>query len=102
VRNLDSCIKVAVDFVSPHNLALCLHMAREVRAWRDPEERVSWGAEEALSNEDRLAAETILLHSVRCMMQHVQDKLEECRQGRCTARDDQRWDACGGGPHCSP
>ncbi|URE04995.1 JmjC domain containing protein [Musa troglodytarum] len=31
VRNLKSCIKVALDFVSPENIKECVHLADEIR-----------------------------------------------------------------------
>eukprot|EP00892_Ulva_mutabilis_P010304 jgi/Ulvmu1/7646/UM038_0075.1 len=64
VRNLMSSIKVAVDFVSPHNIGLCLHMAQEMRAHRDvatPLEDV-YGDKQEFEHEDRLQAETILVY----------------------------------------
>ena len=82
VRNLDSCIKVAVDFVSPHNLGLCLHMARELRVWRDPNEPELYAHNRdsenpGESNEDRLAAQSIMVHAVHRMLPAVRELLHE-------------------------
>lgn len=64
VRNLTSSIKVAVDFVSPHNIGLCLHMAQEMRSHRDASTPLTdvYGDTQEFEHEDRLQAENILVH----------------------------------------
>jgi hypothetical protein len=78
VRNLASCIKVAVDFVSPHSLPVCLHLARELRTQRDPATPLAAVYAEppaiAPEFEDRLQGETILVHAVR----HLWGVLDGC------------------------
>lgn len=73
VRNLMSSIKVAVDFVSPHNIGLCLHMAREMRAQRNTETPLSevYDADQEYEHQDSLQAENILVHGALAMYQQV-------------------------------
>lgn len=75
VRNLMSSIKVAVDFVSPHNIGLCLHMAREMRAQRNAETPLSevYALDQDFEHQDSLQAENILVYGALAMYQQVKD-----------------------------
>lgn len=35
VRNIKSCVKVAMDFVSPENIDVCIRLAEELRSLPD-------------------------------------------------------------------
>lgn len=67
-------MKVAVDFLSPHAMRLCMHMAREIRADQDRaadlREWHRWTSNTDEGNpglvhfkDDTLGTETILVHS---------------------------------------
>jgi hypothetical protein len=66
VRNLTSSMKVAVDFLSPHNMGLCLHMAREIRGdgQDDNTTAAEWYAdpENWAEKQEKLQSEPILVH----------------------------------------
>ena len=80
VRNTASCMKVAVDFLSPHAMRLCMHMAREIRGDQDRaadmREWYRWASNADLDNpgtvhfkEDTLGTETILVHAAYELLQ---------------------------------
>lgn len=77
VRNLMSSIKVAVDFVSPHNIGLCLHMAREMRTQRNtltPLDEV-YNDDQDFEYQDNLQAETILVYGAKAFADATIDPL---------------------------
>uniref|UniRef100_A0A1D1XXU9 Lysine-specific demethylase 3A n=1 Tax=Anthurium amnicola TaxID=1678845 RepID=A0A1D1XXU9_9ARAE len=55
VRNLKSCIKVAVDFVSPENVFECIHLAQEFR--RLPEDH--------RAKEDKLEVKKMIFYAIK-------------------------------------
>ncbi|KYM98212.1 Lysine-specific demethylase 3B [Cyphomyrmex costatus] len=55
VRNLQNCIKVAEDFVSPENVAHCFHLTQEFRALSDTH----------TNHEDKLQIKNIIYHAVK-------------------------------------
>ena len=73
VRNLTSCMKVAVDFLSPHNMGLCMHMAQEIRADQDRgadlRDWYSAEPEHAHAKEDTLQTEKILVHAALALLE---------------------------------
>lgn len=55
VRNINNCIEIAIDFVSPENAADCLHLSTEFSQLSD-----------AYSNrEDKLQIKNILYHTMK-------------------------------------
>jgi len=61
VKNLQNCIKVANDFVSPENVYWCLKLTDEFR--RLPETHIN--------QEDKLQMKNILYHSVKEALQYI-------------------------------
>jgi lysine-specific demethylase 3 len=58
VRNLNSCIKVALDFVSPHGAAQCLLITEQLRLLSDTH----------VNREDKLQIKNIIYQNVlRCL-----------------------------------
>ncbi|XP_065557447.1 lysine-specific demethylase 3A-like isoform X3 [Artemia franciscana] len=55
VRNLNSCIKVAEDFVSPENISRCLQLTEEFRSL----------SEKHGNHEDKLQLKNIIYHAVK-------------------------------------
>ncbi|GAB2223787.1 hypothetical protein Droror1_Dr00004527 [Drosera rotundifolia] len=55
VRNLKSCIKVAMDFVAPENVPECIHLTEEFRAL----------PLDHFANEDKLEVKKIVLHAAK-------------------------------------
>ncbi|XP_036140897.1 lysine-specific demethylase 3A isoform X2 [Monomorium pharaonis] len=55
VRNLQNCIKVAEDFVSPENVSHCFHLTQEFRALSDTH----------TNHEDKLQIKNIIYHAVK-------------------------------------
>ncbi|KAF3506743.1 hypothetical protein F2Q69_00002857 [Brassica cretica] len=66
VRNIQSCIKVAVDFVAPENLEECLRLTQEFR--RLPKDH--------RSNEDKLELKKIVLHAASSAIREAQDLMQ--------------------------
>ncbi|KAI3943341.1 hypothetical protein MKW92_038911 [Papaver armeniacum] len=67
VRNLKSCIKVAVDFVSPENVPECMRLAEEFRLLPQ-----NHGAKE-----DKLEVKKMILYAVRHAVDTVNDPYRE-------------------------
>ncbi|RZC79931.1 hypothetical protein C5167_042506 [Papaver somniferum] len=67
VRNLKSCIKVAVDFVSPENVPECMRLAEEFRLLPQ-----NHGAKE-----DKLEVKKMILYAVRHAVDTVIDPYKE-------------------------
>ncbi|CAD5173117.1 unnamed protein product [Musa acuminata subsp. malaccensis] len=63
VRNLKSCIKVAVDFVSPENVWECMRLTEEFR--KLPEEHKA--------KEDKLEIKKIALHALNQVIKDLED-----------------------------
>ncbi|XP_059432802.1 lysine-specific demethylase JMJ25-like isoform X2 [Corylus avellana] len=63
VRNLKSCIKVALDFVSPENIGECIRLTEEFRTL----------PQNHRAKEDKLEVKKIIVHA----MSHVVDKLDQ-------------------------
>lgn len=61
VKNLQNCIKVANDFVSPENVRYCLQLTSEFRNL--PETHIN--------QEDKLQVKNILYHSVKESLQYI-------------------------------
>ena len=55
VWNLNNCIKVAEDFVSPENISHCFHLTQEFRALSDTH----------ANHEDKLQIKNIVYHAVK-------------------------------------
>ena len=55
VRNLNNCVKIAEDFVSPENLSHCLHLTQEFRHLTE------WHT----NHEDKLQIKNIIYHAVK-------------------------------------
>ncbi|XP_046674688.1 lysine-specific demethylase 3B-like isoform X2 [Homalodisca vitripennis] len=55
VQNLNNCIKVAEDFVSPENISHCFHLMQEFRKLSDVH----------LNHEDKLQVKNIIYHAVK-------------------------------------
>lgn len=71
-----SSIKVAVDFVSPHNIGLCLHMAQEMRSQRNTHTSLTDVYEDQeFEHQDSLQAETILVHGARALYNQIKNVL---------------------------
>lgn len=62
VKNLQNCIKVANDFVSPENVEFCLQLTNEFRSL----------PETHMNQEDKLQIKNILYHSVKQCLQYIQ------------------------------
>lgn len=62
VKNLQNCIKVANDFVSPENVEYCLQLTNEFRSL----------PETHMNQEDKLQIKNILYHSVKQCLQYIQ------------------------------
>ncbi|XLT74249.1 hypothetical protein HN873_030675 [Arachis hypogaea] len=73
VRNLKSCIKVALDFVSPENLGECFRLTEEFRTLPINHR----------SSEDKLEVKKITVHT----MKNVVKNLEEARSGKREVQD---------------
>ncbi|MCL7026176.1 hypothetical protein MKW94_025941, partial [Papaver nudicaule] len=63
VRNLKSCIKVAVDFVSPENVPECMRLAEEFRL-------LPWNHG---AKEDKLEVKKMTLHAIKNAVDTVED-----------------------------
>ncbi|PIN25887.1 putative transcription factor 5qNCA, contains JmjC domain [Handroanthus impetiginosus] len=61
VRNLKSCIKVALDFVSPENVAACFKLTEEFRVL----------PQNHRAKEDKLEVKKMVLHAMRQAVNHV-------------------------------
>ena len=71
VRNLTSSMKVAVDFLSPHNMGLCLHMAREIRGdtpHADADLDSWYESARYFDVQEKLQSEVILVHSAVALL----------------------------------
>lgn len=55
VKNLQSCIKVAGDFVSPENVKNCFNLTQEFRLLSDTH----------MNHEDKLQIKNIIYHAVK-------------------------------------
>nr|VDC92066.1 unnamed protein product [Brassica oleracea] len=66
VRNIQSCIKVALDFVAPESLEECLRLTQEFR--RLPKDH--------RSNEDKLELKKIVLHAASSAIREAQDLMQ--------------------------
>ncbi|KAG5381435.1 hypothetical protein IGI04_032905 [Brassica rapa subsp. trilocularis] len=66
VRNIQSCIKVALDFVAPESVEECLRLTEEFR--RLPKDHKS--------NEDKLELKKIVLHAARSAIREAQDLMQ--------------------------
>jgi hypothetical protein len=66
-------MKVAVDFLSPHNMSLCMHMAREIRGDFDAQQplRDWYSSEGYLEKQEKLQSEAILVHSAHGLAQQL-------------------------------
>jgi len=64
VRNINSCIKVAGDFVSPENVSQCFNLTQEFRHLSDTH----------MNHEDKLQIKNIIYHAVKdalsCLKNH--------------------------------
>ncbi|XP_042447815.1 lysine-specific demethylase JMJ25-like isoform X1 [Zingiber officinale] len=58
VRNLKSCIKVALDFVSPENVKECLHLTEEFRVLPTYHR----------AKEDKLEVKKMVIYAVQCVL----------------------------------
>ncbi|XP_065869427.1 lysine-specific demethylase JMJ29-like [Euphorbia lathyris] len=74
VRNLKSCIKVALDFVSPENVGECVRLTEEFRALPSNH----------LSKEDKLEVKKMYLHAMKWAVEF----LEHGRETVVPAEDD--------------
>ncbi|XP_054167428.1 lysine-specific demethylase 3B-like [Oppia nitens] len=72
VRNLNSCIKVAGDFVSPENVSHCFNLTQEFRQLSDTH----------TNHEDKLQIKNIIYHAVK-------DALSVLRNHQCPPNDSQ-------------
>ncbi|KAG5245258.1 lysine-specific demethylase JMJ [Salix suchowensis] len=80
VRNLKSCIKVAMDFVSPENAGECIRLTEEFRLLPPNHQ----------AKEDKLEIKKMLLHAARCAVDFLTrdgkaektEKLEKKKAGR--------------------
>lgn len=62
VKNVQNCIKVANDFVSPENVSYCLQLTNEFRNL----------PETHMNQEDKLQIKNILYHSIKESLQYVE------------------------------
>ncbi|KAJ4905537.1 Transcription factor jumonji (jmjC) domain-containing protein [Raphanus sativus] len=67
VRNIQSCIKVALDFVAPESVEECLRLTQEFR--RLPKDH--------RSNEDKLELKKIVLHAASSAIVEAQDLMQK-------------------------
>ncbi|XP_053211076.1 nuclear receptor coactivator 6-like [Panonychus citri] len=67
VRNLQSCIKVAGDFVSPENVTQCFNLTQEFRQLSDSH----------INHEDKLQIKNIIYHAIKDSLASLQNKLSE-------------------------
>ncbi|KAJ6413541.1 hypothetical protein OIU84_006355 [Salix udensis] len=80
VRNLKSCIKVAMDFVSPENAGECIRLTEEFRLLPPNHQ----------AKEDKLEIKKMLLHAARCAVDFLTrdgkaektEKVEKKKAGR--------------------
>ncbi|KAK4594438.1 hypothetical protein RGQ29_018211 [Quercus rubra] len=70
VRNLKSCIKVALNFVSPENVGECIRLTEEIRTL----------PQNHRAKEDKLEAKKMTI----CAMRHVVERLERKRRPETT------------------
>ncbi|KAK4418955.1 Lysine-specific demethylase [Sesamum alatum] len=63
VRNLKSCIKVALDFVSPENLGECIRLTEEFRTL----------PQNHRAKEDKLEVKKMALHALQDAVSHLKD-----------------------------
>ncbi|KAJ3691451.1 hypothetical protein LUZ61_020615 [Rhynchospora tenuis] len=68
VRNLKSCIKVAVDFVSPENVRECIRLTEEFRLLPSGHK----------AKEDKLEVKKIALHALSNAVQYLTDNAPRC------------------------
>lgn len=61
VKNMQNCIKVANDFVSPENVRICLGLMHEFRKLPDTH----------INQEDKLQIKNILYHSIKESLQYI-------------------------------
>ncbi len=76
MRNLKSCIKVAIDFVSPESAAQCLELTHERRllTLRENEmaaEGEELGAPEGRRHTDKLQAELMVARAAAAALPHL-------------------------------
>ena len=68
-------MKVAVDFLAPHNLALTRHLAGEIRGdTPSPAAALPWCAPDSVvhtEKEEKLQSEAILVHAARHLARAV-------------------------------
>ncbi|WCJ40067.1 Transcription factor jumonji (jmjC) domain-containing protein [Euphorbia peplus] len=64
VRNLKSCIKVAMDFVSPENVGECVRLTEEFRSLPSNH----------LSREDKLEVKKMYLHAMKWAVEYLEGK----------------------------
>ena len=62
VRNLQSCIKVASDFVSPENVSQCFNLTQEFRQLSDSH----------INHEDKLQIKNIIYHTIKDALTSLQ------------------------------
>lgn len=67
VKNLQNCIKVANDFVSPENVRYCLQLTDEFRNL----------PETHMNQEDKLQIKNILYHAIKDSLHYINLALEE-------------------------
>lgn len=65
VRNLQSCIKVAGDFVSPENVSHCFNLTQEFRQLSNTH----------INHEDKLQIKNIIYHTIKDALACVQNQL---------------------------
>lgn len=69
MRNLQNCVKVAEDFVSPENVSHCFHLTQEFRHLSDTHS----------NHEDKLQIKNIIYHAMKdsiAMLMATQKNLE--------------------------
>lgn len=67
VLNINSCIKVAADFVSPENIAHCFNLTEQFRKLSDTHE----------NHQDKLQIKNIMYHAVKDALAHFVVKGQE-------------------------
>lgn len=68
MRNINDCIKVAEDFVSPENIAQCFNLTEEFRDL----------SETHTNHEDKLQVKNLLYHTVKNILSHFEIPGGEC------------------------
>lgn len=69
VRNLNNCVKIAEDFVSPENLSHCLHLTQEFRHLTE------WHT----NHEDKLQIKNIIYHAVKNAVTVLDNEAEKSK-----------------------